>query len=189
MLVATALMVAGCSPDTPPTPTPAPAASPTPMSREEAYAAVPLDGTADTPITWDLTAVKESTKVLAARHGLAHLYWQWGATDWTPIIPVAEALYLHVFYEQSWEPFAGVTDFTEPVNGPLRVKAMGEDKTSEGFPVVTFCTDRSRWGDSGDRPVLETYLIHSDARLGSYFVADEDAEAKYRTQCTEWAGR
>ena len=169
------------------------------MTYEEAYQRLPIDGTKEVPITWDLTQAPETDKVLAARRALAFNYWRWGSIDYRPIIPVGRMLVTEITYETILKDVTDVTD-NDPTTGPLRVKLMGVSDYGGSEVTVTFCTDRGRWRGAmnkggKDRAYLESYEMK---RVGSsdgqsrwlFFVltADtKDLKARYGAECTKWA--
>ncbi|HWS31938.1 MAG TPA: hypothetical protein VN408_04255 [Actinoplanes sp.] len=192
------LAAAGCTGDLdPPLEQTLPSVSPS-LTAEQAFARLPLDGTDQVPITWDLSGRKSADLLLGAQRGLAFLYWQWGSTDWTPIMPVGKIVHWGPYYEGRLSEFENVTDFQEPATGPLWVKLMGYDGED-----VTFCTDRGHWRDDEDSPgartnraQLETFSMTQEKRDSSGYKAwvvldydplDAEMRAKYQAACTKWA--
>ncbi|GAA4952827.1 hypothetical protein [Actinoplanes utahensis] len=198
------LMTAGCTDtdgpstvDTSSLPTPGGTASS--MTYEEAYRRLPIDGTKEVPITWDLTRAPETDKVLAARRALAFNYWMWGSTDYRPIIPVGRMLVTEITYEVILKGVADVTDH-DPTTGPLRVKLMGVGDYGGSEVTVTFCTDRGRWRGpmnkgGKNRAYLESYEMKrvesGDGQPRWLYLAltadTEDLKARYGAECTKWA--
>jgi hypothetical protein len=172
------------------------------MTFEEAYQKLPMDGTKDLPIVWDLSQVPDTEEVLAARRSLVFLYWEWSSTDWTSVIPIGRFLYTDKLYRLTLAPFADVTDNSNPSRGPLWVKTMGVEKIGPDQVRVTFCTDRGHWRGVEDKPEvrknranLESYVMkyvqtgdgESRWLADRHFDNDGDREPKYGAECTKWA--
>ncbi|MFI7598895.1 hypothetical protein [Actinoplanes sp. NPDC049681] len=172
------------------------------MTFDEAYRRVPMDGTKDVPITWDLAGAPVADEVLAARRSLAFMYWEGQATDWTPIIPIGRFLYTDEFYEKVLAPFANSSSVDNPLVGPIWVKFMGVEKNGPDQATVTFCTDHGYWRHAKDNPQvrkdranLESYVMknvetgdgehhwRADRRIDN----DGSREAQYGEQCEQWA--
>jgi hypothetical protein len=172
------------------------------MTFEEAYRRLPMDGTRDLPITWDLSQVPDTEEVLAARRSLVLLYWEWSSTDWTPIVPIGRFLHTEEYYRKVLEPFADVTDSENPSKGPLWVKTMGVEKIGPDEVRVTFCTDLGHWRGIEDKPQvrkdranLESYVVNrtqtGDGQrrwlVDRRFDNDGDRKPQYGAECTKWA--
>ncbi|GLY02373.1 hypothetical protein [Actinoplanes sp. NBRC 101535] len=196
-------LLAGCTgtdePSTSSTPSSPATAS---MTDEEAHRKVPIDGTDAVPITWESLESPESEQVLAARRSLAFLYWERSETDWTPIIPIARHLVTEKHFQEVYEPFAGVTDFEDPLRGPLWIKLMGVEKTSPDVVRVNFCTDRGYWlrvkdeakvrEDPANLESIVVKLVQTgdgEPRWLTDMQIDNagDRADQYGAQCTAWA--
>jgi hypothetical protein len=205
--LAVGLMSAGCTGDGPPTGATTPSATPggsagSSMTFEEAYRKLPLDGTKDLPITWDLSGMPDTDAILAARRSLVFNYWEMGSTDWTTIIPIGRFTYTERYYQEFLAPFATSTS-DNPSVGPIWVKVMGIEQMGQDQSRVTFCTDLGYWhearqknpGARKGRANLESYVMEN-VQTGDgerHWLADRlidkdvDREAKYGTECTKWA--
>ncbi|GAA1643325.1 hypothetical protein [Actinoplanes couchii] len=200
--VVVGLTAAGCTDPAEPPAAPAPSGSAAPsMTYEEAYRALPLDGTEQVPITWDPAGVPETAEILAARRSLAQVYWMKSLTDWAPAIRVSRLLSTDKHYDGVMAPFADTTTDT-PQTGPVWVRTMGVAKTGADETTVTFCVDTGNWGRIKDdtqraeiRATLESYVMHhvqtgdgerrwlTDGGING----DESREGTYGAECTEWA--
>lgn len=197
------LVTAGCTDtDEPVKPEPSTSRVPVSMTYDEAYRALPMDGTEKLPISWDLSQVQDTDEVLAARRSLVFLYWERSQTDWTPIIPIGRFLYTDDLYQLTLAPFADVTDNEDPATGPLWVKTMGVEMVGTDRATVTFCTDTGYWRRASDEPqvrkdraILESYEMHyvqagdGERRwlADRYFAKDVKRGPKYGAECTKWA--
>jgi hypothetical protein len=172
------------------------------MTAEEAYRKLPMDGTKDLPIAWDLSKVPDKDEALAARRSLVFNYWQRSSADWTPIIPIGWFLHTENFYKLTLAPFADVTDNGNPLRGPLWVKTMGVEKIGPDQARVTFCIDRGHSHGVHDKPEvpkdranLESYTmkyVQTDDGASRWLADrandnDVDREPKYGAECTKWA--
>ncbi|WP_412749649.1 hypothetical protein [Krasilnikovia sp. M28-CT-15] len=172
------------------------------MTFEEAYRKLPMDGTKDLPITWDLSGAPDTDEVLAARRGLAFEYWLDQATDWTPIIPIGRFTVTEERYEKLLAPYAKISAAENPMIGPIWVKVMGVEKNGADQATVTFCTDHGYWRHAKDSPQvrkdranLESYQMKNVEsgdgehhwRVDGLIDNDGTREAKYGAQCTKWA--
>jgi hypothetical protein len=209
LAVTVGLATAACTDDdpgaggtTPSTAAPSSAAIPA-VTFEEAYRKIPMDGTKDVPVTWDLAGAPDSDEVLAARRGLAFMYWEGQSTDWTPVIPIGRFVFTEAYYDKFLAPFAMSSAVADPLIGPIWVKVMGVEQTGSGQTTVTFCTDHGYWHHAEeknftvrkDRANLESYVLANvesgdgerhwltDRRIDN----DGDREPKYGAACTKWA--
>ena len=202
------LVTAGCtgSDESPSTGAPASSASsgpaPSSMTFEEAYRKLPIDGTKDTPITWETPQEPDSEEVIAARRTLAFWYWHRSTTGWASTRPIAPFVFTDRLYQTALAPSADDTVNNDPSSGPLWVKTMGVEKTGPDQARVTFCTDRGHWRDAGDEPDvpqdranLESYVLKLEQtgdgerrRLTDSLIDNAvDREAQYGAECTKWA--
>ncbi|GLW32524.1 hypothetical protein [Actinoplanes regularis] len=205
--VTVGLAATGCTGDNAPgaetTPSSASSSAAGPsMTFEEAYRKVPMDGTKDLPITWDLAGAPDTGEVLAARRSLAYNYWLDQATDWTPIIPIGRFVYTEEFNEKFLAPYATTTS-DDPLVGPIWVKVMGVEQTGPDQARVTFCTDLGYWHHAqtkdaevrAKRGTVQSYVMENvESGDGErHWLADRmldpdvDRQAKYGTACTKWA--
>lgn len=209
LAVTVGLTTAACTGDdpgtggaTPSTAVPSSAAVPA-MTFEEAYRKIPMDGTTDVPVTWDLAGAPDTDEVLAARRGLAFMYWERQSTDWTPVIPIGRFVFTEAYYEKFLAPFAMSSAIEDPLIGPIWVKVMGVEQTGSGQKTVTFCTDLGYWRHAKEK----NFTVRKDrANLESYVLAnvesgdgerhwltdrlidnDGDHKPKYGAACTKWA--
>jgi hypothetical protein len=202
------LATAGCTDDDPPRDGTTPSAATsngavgTSMTFEEAYRKLPMDGTTELPITWELSGVPDTGEVLAARRSLVFHYWDYSSTDWAAIVPIGRFLYTEAFFEKVLAPFATSTN-DNPSIGPIWVKVMGVEKNGADKATVTFCTDRGYWHRAKeknvkvptDRANLESYVMENvesgDGErhwLTDQLIDNDGArKAKYDTECTKWA--
>lgn len=186
-----------------PSPSSAPGAAASSMTFEEAARTLPMDGTADLPISWDSSEIPDTEQLLAARRSLVFGYWLRSSLDWSPIVPLGRFLHTEKHYRETLAPFADVTDAENRSTGPLWVKVMGVEETGTDQVRVTFCTDIGWWHRSAEnkqqvrknRANLESYVL-KNVRTGDgeprwladqRFNPDGDREAKYGAQCTKWA--
>jgi hypothetical protein len=172
------------------------------MTFEEAYRKLPIDGTKDLPISWDLAGLPDTSEVLAARRSLAFIYWLKQSTDWRAAIPIGQYVYTKAYFRKVLAPSETATN-DNPSIGPIWVKVMGVERTGPDQATVTFCTDRGYWhrADEKDSKVrearanLESYVIKNvesgDGErhwLADRFIDnDGDRKSKYGTECTKWA--
>ncbi len=209
LAVTVGLATAACTDDdpdaggtTPSTAAPSSAAAPA-MTFDEAYRKLPMDGTKDVPITWDLAGAPDTDEVLAARRGLAFMYWERQSTDWTPVIPIGRYVFTEAYYEKFLAPFATASAIDDPLIGPIWVKVMGVEQTGTGQTTVTFCTDLGYWRHAEEK----NFTVRKDrANLESYVLAnvesgdgerhwltdrlidnDGDRKPTYGAACTKWA--
>ena len=197
-----------CSGDGPPAdrtaPSTTPASAPAPsMTVEEAYRKVPMDGTKDLPVAWDLAGAPDTEETLAARRALVYRYWLSQATDWTPIVPLGKFIFTDSYYQDILAPFEKTTDEENPSIGPIWIKYMGVEKTGPDTATVTFCTDLGHWHEAErvnykvrkNRANLESYEMKR-IRTGDgeqRWVADRvldphnDLKPKYGDACTKFA--
>jgi hypothetical protein len=201
--VVVGLAAAGCTgTDEPAVVTSPSAPGEMPMTYEDAYRKLPMDGTDDLPITWDLSKVPDTEEVLAARRSLVFTYWEWSSTDWTPIIPVGRLLFTDELYELTLAPFTDVTNSRNPSRGPLWVKTMGVEKVGSGQVRVTFCIDKGHWRGVEDKPEIRKDRANLESFTMKYVQAgdgekrwladrvndnDVDREPQYGAECTKWA--
>ena len=202
------LTTASCSEDGPPEAGPRPSATPgsaaaPSMTFEEAYRRLPMEGTKDLPITWELSGAPTTGEVLAARRGLVFFYWLLQATDWTSIIPVGRFVYSDRYYQKILAPVATTSDTENPSIGPLWIKYMGIEKTGPDRATVTFCSDLGYWHGAENkdfkvrknRANIESYELQkiqpgdgaqrwvADRRLDP----DVSRDPKYDAECRKWA--
>ncbi|MEV4640399.1 hypothetical protein AB0J80_23950 [Actinoplanes sp. NPDC049548] len=174
------------------------------MTFEEAYRRVPMNGTNDLPITWDLAGAPHTDEILAARRGLAFSYWLGQATDWAPLIPIGRFIYTEEHYEKFLAPFAKSSSNDNPLIGPIWVKVMGVEQNGPDQSTVTFCTDLGYWHNAEakdraqvrkERANLESYVMKNVKsgdgeqhwRVDRQIDKDGSRKARYGGQCTEWA--
>ena len=201
------LVTVGCTGSEEPSGTDAPASSapsgpaPSSMTFDEAYRQVPIDGTKDMPIIWDLSQVSDSDKVLAARRTLAYWYWHRSTTDWATTRPIGPFIFTDRLYQLALAPSADKTFNDDPSSGPIWVRTMGIEETGPDQARVTFCTDRGHWRDADytgvtkDRANLESYVLKyeqtgdGERRWLTDSLIDNavDREAQYGAECTKWA--
>ncbi|GLY00647.1 hypothetical protein [Actinoplanes sp. NBRC 101535] len=202
LAVAVALTIAGCTDDSQPTTEPVASPATPPLTFEEAYQQVPMDGTERLPITWELTGAPDTDEVLAARRSLAYEYWLSQATDWSPIIAVGRYFYTDEYYDRSLAPYA-TTVSDNPYTGPIWAKVMGVEQTGTDHATVTFCADLGYWhtAQSKDAKVREargsvqSYVMENITSAdgeGHWLTAqrldpDVDRRTKYGAECTKWA--
>ncbi len=201
------LAMSGCTGDNPPenkvTPSAASTSAAGPsLTFEEAYRQLPMNGTKDLPIAWDLAGAPDTDEVLAARRSLAFIYWERSSTDWTPIIPIGRFVYTEKFYQEFLAPYA-TSSTDKPLVGPIWVKVMGVETSGPDQATVTFCTDLGYWHEaeqgsatvSKNRANLESYVVESVASgdgvrhwlTDRLIDNDGDRKAKYGAACTKWA--
>ncbi|MEV4640400.1 hypothetical protein AB0J80_23955 [Actinoplanes sp. NPDC049548] len=204
--VTAGLMTASCTDDQPVAKSTPPASSSSAagpsMTFDEAYRRVPMNGTKDLRITWDLSGAPDTDEVLAARRSLAFMYWEGQATDWTPIIPVGRFVFTEGYYEKFLAPFANSSAVEDPLAGPIWVKFMGVEENGADQSTVTFCTDIGYWLRAKDntqvrknRANLESYVVKSVEsgegerrwRGDRWINNDGSRKAKYGARCTQWA--
>lgn len=175
----------------------------TSMTFEEAHQKIPMDGTKDVPITWDLAGAADANYILAARQGLAYEYWLRQSINWTPVIPIGRFVFTEAYYRQFLAPFAMESAVGDPLIGPIWVKFMGIEQTGSGQTTVTFCSDLGYWRHAEekgftvrkDRANLESYvLIEVESGDGErHWLVDRlidndgDREPQYGAECTKWA--
>jgi hypothetical protein len=205
--VAAGLTAVGCSGDDPPAgsttspATPSSAVAPS-MTFDEANRKLPMDGTKDLPITWEVSGAQDTDLVLAARRSLAFIYWERASADWAPIIPLGRYFYTEEHYQKFLAPYANAIE-TNPLAGRLWIKYMGAEKTGADETTVTFCGDfgflrSAKQPSPPARPQqwnLESYrmkkVMTGDGE--SHWLADGlidndgNREAKYGAQCAAWA--
>ncbi|WP_232344342.1 hypothetical protein [Actinoplanes awajinensis] len=173
------------------------------LTFDEAYRKLPMDGTEDVPITWDLAGVPDTDEVLAARRGLAFMYWERQATDWTQVIPIGRFVFTEAYYEKFLAPFAMSSVVEDPLIGPIWVKVMGVEPAGADQATVTFCTDLGYWHHveeknftvRQDRANLESYVLKNvESGDGEHHwltdrLIDNDGSrmAKYGPECTKWS--
>jgi hypothetical protein len=172
------------------------------MTFEEAYQKVPLDGTKDLPITWDLAGASDSGEVLGARHSFSYIYGLDQSTDWATSIPLGRYFYTDAYFEKVLEPFTASAN-DNPSIGPLWVKVMGVDQAGQDQATVTFCNDIGYWHRADEknakvrknRANLESYvMVNVQSGDGErHWLADRrhdpdvDRQAKYGDECKKWA--
>ncbi|GIE90748.1 hypothetical protein Are01nite_72280 [Actinoplanes regularis] len=206
--VTVGLATAGCTNDdpggdatVPPSVASSSAVAPS-MTFEEAYRKLPMDGTTDLPITWDLAGAPDTDEVLAARRSLAFIYWQMSSSDWSPITPIGRFLYTEEYFEKVFAPLANTTS-DNPSIGPIWVKPIGVEGTGADQATVIFCTDLGYWHEVEQknpkvrtkRGTVQSYVMKNvESGDGErhwladrVFDPDVDRQAKYGAECTKWA--
>ncbi|GLY00648.1 hypothetical protein [Actinoplanes sp. NBRC 101535] len=202
LAVAVALTIAGCTDDSQPTTEPVASPATPPLTFEEAYQQVPMDGTERLPITWELTGAPDTDEVLAARRSLAYEYWLSQATDWGPIVTLGNYFYGDSHYDRFLAPFASTTS-DNPYVGPVWIRVMGVEQTGTDQATVVFCTDDGYLHESEDtdftvrdkRASVQSYTMTNVASGDGerHWLAetrsnpDTGREAKYGKACTAWA--
>ncbi|WP_231953521.1 hypothetical protein [Actinoplanes derwentensis] len=197
------LATAGCTDtDEPVNPGASASSAPTSMTFDEVYRILPMDGTRDLPISWDLSQVQDTDEILAARRSLAFLKWLDASTDWPSVIPIGRFLFTERSYQATLEPFINATDTNDPRIGPIWVKTVGVETNGPDQVTVTFCTDIGYWRNTSeksqvrrDRANLESYEMHyvqtSDGQrrwLADRVSANDGKRGpKYDAECTKWA--
>ncbi|WP_231956895.1 MULTISPECIES: hypothetical protein [unclassified Actinoplanes] len=174
------------------------------MTFDEAYRKVPMNGTANQPITWDVTSTPDTEEVLAARRSFAFLHWEKQATDWAPILPIGRYLYTDDYYASVFAPFITSTSpIEDPWAGPIWVKSVGVEQMAPDRQRVTFCADLGNWHHGSEKPyaapghrgVIQSYEMQNvESGDGErhwltdrVFNPDIDRQAKYGSACTKWA--
>lgn len=197
------LTTAGCTEDNPPPNGTTPSSSPA-MTFDEALQRLPMDGTTDVPITWDLAGAPETDEVLAARRSLVFTYAEETMPDKDSLTPVGRFLFTERYYQQILEPFESRTaDSGSPMIGPIWVRFMGIEKNSANQATVTFCLDHGYWHWAKqsnapvrkDRATLQTYVLEKvqtgdgETRWLTDRLRDNDGdrEPQYGAECTKWA--
>ncbi len=205
-LVAVALgLAAGCTDEPESTPAP-PAAASSPagpaLTFEEAHRKLPMDGTKELPITWDLAGAPDTEEVLAARRSLVFNYWEFGSADWTAIVPLGRYIYTERYYQEFLAPYATTTS-NIPSIGPIWTRVMGVERNGPDRATVTFCTDLGYWHEANrtnpavrpDRGTLESHVVER-VQIGDgerrwlvdqLIDKDGDRAAQYGAECTKWA--
>lgn len=205
--VTVGLTVVGCTGDDPETgattPTAGPSSAPAlSMTFDEASRKLPMDGTKELPITWEVSAAEDTDEVLAARRGLAFLYWERASTDWAPMVALGPYFHTDKYFQASIAPYASGAE-TNPMLGHQWFKLMGVEKAGADEATVTFCGDIGlrRRADEKTVPArpkrwnLESYVV-KNVMTGdgeSHWLVDDrndndtDREGKYGAQCEAWA--
>ncbi|WP_328460185.1 hypothetical protein OHA21_29145 [Actinoplanes sp. NBC_00393] len=201
IVVMVGLVTVGCTGPDEPSNVPGGDVQPS-MTFEEAYRELPMDGTKDLPITWDLSQVSDSDEVFAARRSLVFRYWLGSATDRTTVIPIGRHLYTERQYREVLAWFGPETSAENPFIGPLWVKTMGVEKTGSSQATVTFCTDHGHWRRAKhsarvriDRATIESYVMEyvqtgdGERRwlADQHIDLESDPEVKYGAECDKWA--
>ncbi len=200
------LAAAGCTSDDPPadaTPSSAAPGNAGPaLTFEEAYRKLPMEGTKDLPITWDLAGAPDTDEVLAARRSLVFNYWELSSIDWVPVIPIGRFVYTERYYQEFLAPYATASG-GNPSIGPIWVKVMGVEKTGTDQATVTFCTDLGYWHGADQkspavregRANLESHILEN-VRTGDgerrwlvdrLIDKDGNRQAQYGADCAKWA--
>ena len=213
-LVATAT-AAACTDDkptdnTPATASPSPSGWTSPLTDEQAFGKIPLDGTSGTPLKWQLPAPSDPETdeiVLAARRFRALDFYDVAETAANPETPY---LYRHVATDRMVDKvlypdgYPSPKPDPDPSEGTVWLWVIGVDKASPTEATVNMCLDLGWWHKHSEpanihqinRAQLESFTVKKvgendaaprwkvDRHINN---AIDDLGPRYGAQCTAWA--